>query len=549
MTPEPPQVVGYAITIGDGAYVRNWPNSNSVIIDELPANQIVFVNGQTYSDGYAWHQVQYNSTWGYIRADTLRMMGQSEVNAYLDARNATPEPTAQITVQPYDSNSLSSYGYTTTTVNFRERASQSSSRIRQLKKYAFCLVLGTTEVNGEKWYRVMYDGRTGYIKGDFFKQLTLAEMESFLASQDYLDGLANNASSSGSSGNSGNAGASGQQGSSDPSQVVSAEDQKVEKWKNPDSGIQVSYEPFDPFATAEPLATEEPNEYLDSLVKEVLNGKMTEEQLENLLRAHYQGTENQDELVQAGLAYIREKLQAEATPTPEPSPEATEETATVLPPQEENEGPGGGIWIIGAAIAIAAGGAGYALYTSNRRKQKERAAAAKKRAAQNRMSVPDSRAKTGSAANSSAYRRPAAAGRDSGVQSSPGTSATFGTGYFGTSDRSSGAGYSGMSAGNGGSAYSGTSEGGAGAGASGMSTGSSTASRSRTGNYTNQNGRAEISPTESAYSKPRTATGNPYARRTSLPDGDEEASYSASYRPEEGRDSEQGTPRRRRTRP
>ena len=194
-----------------------------------------------------------------------------------------------------------------------------------------------------------------------------------------------------------------------------------------------------PASEKQPTPTEDPKVYYDGLADAVLAGEIGEEEVEDLLRRHFEGAENSEELVQAGLAYIREKLQSEATPTPEPSPEATEETATVLPPQEENEGPGGGIWIIGAAIAIAAGGAGYALYTSNRRKQKERAAAAKKRAAQNRMSVPDSRAKTGSAANSSAYRRPAAAGRDSGVQSSPGTSATSGTGYFGTSDRSSGA--------------------------------------------------------------------------------------------------------------
>ncbi|MBR2662660.1 MAG: hypothetical protein IKE25_02995 [Clostridia bacterium] len=116
---------------------------------------MVFVNGQTYVDGVAWHQIQYSSQrdYVYVRADMLRMMNQDEVIAYLDKMNATPEPTAIVTVKPYDGNSLSSYGYTTTTVNFRETASRSSTRLRQLKRYAFCLVLGTTEVNGETWYR------------------------------------------------------------------------------------------------------------------------------------------------------------------------------------------------------------------------------------------------------------------------------------------------------------------------------------------------------------------------------------------------------------
>ena len=93
--------------------------------------------------------------------------------------------------------------------------------------------------------------------------MTLAEWEDFLGSPNYLEGIASNAAGSSSSGNT----SSGSTGD-----VISAEDQKVSVWTNPDSGILVSYEPFDPFATPEPLATEEPNDYLDSLIRDVQNG-------------------------------------------------------------------------------------------------------------------------------------------------------------------------------------------------------------------------------------------------------------------------------------
>ena len=459
-------MTGYAITIGDGAYVRNWPSSNSVIMDELPGNKVVFVNAQTYTDGVAWHQVQYNRQTGYIRADMLRMMSENEVIEYLDQMKATPEPTAVITVQPYDPNSLSSYGYTTTTVNFREKASKNSARIRQLKKFAFCLVLGTTEINGDTWYRVTYDGKTGYIDGHYFKQMTLTELENFLGSADYLEGISGNAASSSTS--SGNTSSSGSGNTS--AAVISAEDQKVNTWKNPDSGIVVSYEPFDPFATPAPLATEDPNEYLDSLVREVKSGVASQEQLENLLKLHYQGNENQETLVTEGMAYIMAQLgDMMPTETPEPSPEA-DPSPTLEPVQENTEGSGAIGWIFGIAAVLAAGGGGYVWYTGQQKKKKAAQAAAQKRAAQVRRQQANSAKQNAATDNSDAEKNHTA--------------------------------------------------------------------RSRTGNYTEQNGRPSAQPTVTTPSQASASlrkpyggsVENPYARYSTR--GKENDGFKDSYRPD-----------------
>ena len=193
--------------------------------------------------------VQYGSEWGYIRADLMRMLDPWEEEQYLNSLK-TPAPTLVTTPQPYDENNLSSYGYvSSSTVNFRQSASTSSTRLATLRQYAFCLVLGTTQSNGTTWYKVNYGGKVGYIQGDYFKQLTIAELQDFLLSNEYKQGIANNSSSS--SGSSGST-------SGGTSNLPSAEDQTVQEWTNPNSGINVSYEPFDPFATPEPLVTASP---------------------------------------------------------------------------------------------------------------------------------------------------------------------------------------------------------------------------------------------------------------------------------------------------
>ena len=171
--------------------------------------------------------VQYGSEWGYIRADLMRMLDPWEEEQYLNSLYTYiySAPTLVTTPQPYDENNLSSYGYvSSSTVNFRQSASTSSTRLATLRQYAFCLVLGTTQSNGTTWYKVNYGGKVGYIQGDYFKQLTIAELQDFLLSNEYKQGIANNSSSS--SGSSGST-------SGGTSNLPSAEDQTVRNGPTP----------------------------------------------------------------------------------------------------------------------------------------------------------------------------------------------------------------------------------------------------------------------------------------------------------------------------
>ena len=327
-TPQPMQVQGYAVTIGDDVYFRNMPSTMSDIKDVLTRGVVVYVNGQQYEDGVPWHIVQYKSTWGYIRADLLRMMTVAEENQYLNSQN-TPAPTPVNTPQPLNNQGMSSYGYVTAqTVNFRRSASTSSARIGTLKKFAFALVLGTTNVDGKTWYHISYNNTRGYVQGDYFKQMTIPEMQAFLNSQDYQTGILNNQTTTA------NQTASPQRQSGGQGGLISAEDQTVNVWTNPNSGLNVSYVPFNPYATIPPLeATTSPDP----------------------------------------------SASPEASPSDEPESTATMGELATIPPEPEQtdtQSGGGAGWLIVLAILILGGGGtyGYILYRKNQRIAAQRAA-------------------------------------------------------------------------------------------------------------------------------------------------------------------------------
>ena len=284
---------------------------------------------------------------------------------------------------------MSCYGIVTQDkVNFRTVADKTSGKvIRKLNKNALCLVYGSEEINGETWYRVGYESNVGYINGQYFKQMTVGEAESFLNSTLYTEGLASNATSTGTGTSSGPA------TTGTPSGIVSAEDQKVSEWVNPSSGSAVSYEPFDPFATPEPL---EENgianaEYLDSLVSKLQDGTLKQEDLETELQKFYKDAADPEGSVKAAMAYIQEKTGAAGTETPSESPEPMVTEEVVERPQEQSSGGGAG-WLIGIGLLAAAGGGGYYWYASTQKKRQAAQRMAQKKAAEQRKTQGSSKA-------------------------------------------------------------------------------------------------------------------------------------------------------------
>ncbi len=327
-TPEPMQLQGYGVVLGDEVPFRQMASEFSRIIDNLEAGTFVYITGQTPADGQYWHSVNYNGYWGYIRADLVRMLTIAEEEAYIESLN-TPAPTEEVSEPSFDINGLSSYGYVDgSTVNWRAEPSTGAKKVGELKRYAFCLVTGTEYVNGVTWYKVSYDGKTGYIHGDFFKQMTISELESFLGSDEYLQGISNNSPSGDS--------AMDDVGFTGTGGIVSAEDQ----WVNRNPDVYASFEPFNPIATIAPIQPSPSLEPLPGLTPEPT---------------------------------------ATATPTPafNPLPDVT------YPTTDDGKGGSTVVWFVVAALLLLVGGGVFALvrYQQNRRRIAMRAAQRRAQAA------------------------------------------------------------------------------------------------------------------------------------------------------------------------
>lgn len=360
-TPEPPQLIGYGVVIGDGVPFRQMQSEFSRIIDNLDADTIVYVTGQTPGDGQYWHSVNYENRWGYIRTDLVRMMTLAEEEAYIESQRATPTPAT--TNLPFDADGMSSYGYVDgSSVNWRETPSTSGKRVGELKRYAFCLVLDSERVGGVTWYLVSYGDKSGYIHGDFFKQMTISELEDFLGSDEYLQGIANNSASGDS--------AMDDVGYPGTGGIVTWEDQ----WVSNNQDAYASFAPFNPIGTVAPIATAIPT-------LEPLPGWYTDA----------------------------------PTATPSPTPTFNPMPDVTYPTTDDGEGGSAILWAVVSGLLLLAVGGVFALvrYNQNRRRIAMRAAQRRAQAARAQQQRPYARTanpsqpRTGMYQQQTPVRRPA----------------------------------------------------------------------------------------------------------------------------------------------
>ena len=141
--------------------------NNANVIEQLSAGTQVEVltipDGTTTSD---WYRVRYNGTVGYIQAPFIRILSGGATPT------PTPTPTPEATV-------VNATGMVTSDgVNFRTGAGMSYASMGKLNTGTVVQLLTIpTVIDESHWYKVFYNGTTGYIQSPYIRVLTVSESD------------------------------------------------------------------------------------------------------------------------------------------------------------------------------------------------------------------------------------------------------------------------------------------------------------------------------------------------------------------------------------
>ncbi len=159
-------------TIKDAVNFRVGPSMGDKMMFRIPINTVCTVLGQVAANGYSWFKAEARNPannfvqTGYIRSDCFRLLTAEEAAAY---NGSTVPVTAAPTAGPGTDTAApaGTVGYVTNDgVNFRMEPN--GQVIESLNRGTIVTVLTIPSViSAENWYKVEYNGRTGYIMSTF----------------------------------------------------------------------------------------------------------------------------------------------------------------------------------------------------------------------------------------------------------------------------------------------------------------------------------------------------------------------------------------------
>ena len=162
-------------TIKENVNFRVGPSMGDKVLFKIQINTVVTVLGTVTANGYTWYKADarnpatnYVHT-GYIRSDCFRLLSAEETAAYTGTVvTAAPAATPSASETSTDSAAAAgTIGYITNDgVNFRMEPN--GTVIESLNKGTAVSVLTIPSViSAETWYKVEYNGKTGYIMSTF----------------------------------------------------------------------------------------------------------------------------------------------------------------------------------------------------------------------------------------------------------------------------------------------------------------------------------------------------------------------------------------------
>ena len=167
-TTAPSGTTGYITLIKGGVNLRQTAGGPS--LGQLDRDTVLPYYGFTQQGGYTWYYVLATLGAGYIRSDMAKL---TEGAGPLPA--ITPAPTG-----------TAAAGYILTLkggINLRRTPNPNAEVLMQVERGRVLPLAAPVVTNaGYNWYFVQVDDRTGYLRGDMLRQLTVEEVTLYLSS-------------------------------------------------------------------------------------------------------------------------------------------------------------------------------------------------------------------------------------------------------------------------------------------------------------------------------------------------------------------------------
>ena len=175
-TASPVTVVGYVATTASSVWVRVSPAAGANTAGQVKAKGTVLpMVGPAVITDYTWYPVQTaDGTRGYLRGDYVFELAQWQIDLYNSTgKLATPTP-GPATPKPGNSEYIQVMNGA---LWIRETPSKKANTVGQLADRTVIKFNKTQTVGNVVWYQVTYNGKTGWVMGNYVHVLTNAEYE------------------------------------------------------------------------------------------------------------------------------------------------------------------------------------------------------------------------------------------------------------------------------------------------------------------------------------------------------------------------------------
>ena len=143
-------------TATENLNLRNQASLSGKILTTIPKGKTVTILSEKDENG--WYKVSYDGKTGYAISNYIK-----EGDSNSESTDSTPSTPVPIEGQP------------TENLNLRDQPSTSGKILTTIPKGKIVTILSEKNANG--WYKVSYNGKTGYVSGSYFKVTKYEELE------------------------------------------------------------------------------------------------------------------------------------------------------------------------------------------------------------------------------------------------------------------------------------------------------------------------------------------------------------------------------------